>query len=551
MITYNSVLLVAQILFFALGAAFFLKSCIGKAPKEPMCIAESRLKEEELKKRRELKLTTPLSERTRPQSLDEIVGQEKGIRALRAALCGPNPQHILIYGPPGVGKTAAARLILEEAKRREDSPFTEESKFIELDATTLRFDERSIADPLMGSVHDPIYQGAGAFGQAGIPQPKEGAVSRAHGGVLFLDEIGELHPVQMNKLLKVLEDRVVYLQSSYYQEKDSRIPSYIHDIFRNGLPADFRLIGATTKSPEELPPALRSRCTEIYFEPLRPPALEAIAQNALKRLHLPWEDGVCAEVARFARGGRDAVNIVQSLGALAVMEQKQCATMQDLRWVLESGRYHPLPHAKISAEAKVGVVHALAVFGSMGGALLEVEAVVHGAEQGSLTVTGIVEEEEIKNGSGSGRRKSNARSSVENVLTLLEEYGFFAKAHHVHINFPGGIPVDGPSAGVAMFLAVYSAYIGKPVPSHIAVTGEVGIKGQVLAVGGIAQKVQAAVDAGATVVLLPADNVEEVPKDCTAKIVPLSSVREAILLAFGAEEAEEAVLSASGRGAML
>ena len=58
--------------------------------------------------------------------------------------------------------------------------------------TIMRYDERSIADPLIGSVHDPIYQGAGAYGVAGVPQVKEGAVSKAHGGVLFIDEIGEI-----------------------------------------------------------------------------------------------------------------------------------------------------------------------------------------------------------------------------------------------------------------------------------------------------------------------------------------------------------------------
>ena len=79
------------------------------------------------------------------------------------------------------------------------------------------------------------------MGVAGIPQPKPGAVTKAHGGMLFIDEIGELHPIQMNKLLKVLEDRKVYLESAYYNSEDSNIPMYIHDIFQNGLPADFRL----------------------------------------------------------------------------------------------------------------------------------------------------------------------------------------------------------------------------------------------------------------------------------------------------------------------
>ena len=88
---------------------------------------------------------------------------------MRAALCGPNPQHLLIYGPPGVGKTAAARVVLEEAKQNPLSPLKSTAKFIEVDATTARFDERGIADPLIGSVHDPIYQGAGPMGMAGIP----------------------------------------------------------------------------------------------------------------------------------------------------------------------------------------------------------------------------------------------------------------------------------------------------------------------------------------------------------------------------------------------
>ena len=182
---------------------------------------ESTKELEKLYKMRGVTLTVPLTEKSRPSSFQEVVGQDKGIKALKAALCGPNPQHVIIYGPPGVGKTAAARLVLEEAKKNSSSPFKKESKFVEIDATTIRFDERGIADPLIGSVHDPIYQGAGSLGVAGIPQPKPGAVTKAHGGVLFIDEIGELHPIELNKLLKVLEDRKVFLDSSYYSSKYS------------------------------------------------------------------------------------------------------------------------------------------------------------------------------------------------------------------------------------------------------------------------------------------------------------------------------------------
>src|SRR5690554_1283721 len=227
-----------------------------------------------------ISLTEPLSEVTRPRDFREIIGQDDGLKALRAALCGPNPQHVIVYGPPGVGKTAAARVVLEEAKSNPLSPFQRDAVFVEVDATTARFDERGIADPLLGSVHDPIYQGAGPLGMAGIPQPKPGAVTKAHGGVLFIDEIGELHPIQMNKLLKVLEDRKVFLESAYYNSEDKNIPAHIHQIFQEGLPADFRLVGATTRMPHEIPPALRSRCVEVFFRGLSPEQTAAIARNA-------------------------------------------------------------------------------------------------------------------------------------------------------------------------------------------------------------------------------------------------------------------------------
>ncbi|NLA85504.1 MAG: AAA family ATPase, partial [Clostridiales bacterium] len=255
--------MIIQLFFTIVIGLYFFNLLRGQQGNKSAIEKESRIEMEKLQRMREISLSEPLSEKTRPASFEDIIGQENGIRALRAALCGPNPQHIIIYGPPGVGKTCAARLVLEEAKKSGHSPFKMNAKFIEVDATSVRFDERSIADPLIGSVHDPIYQGAGAMGAAGIPQPKPGAVTKAHGGILFLDEIGELHPIQMNKLLKILEDRKVYLESAYYNSQDKNIPRHIHDIFQNGLPADFRLVGATTRSPSEIPPAIRSRCLEI------------------------------------------------------------------------------------------------------------------------------------------------------------------------------------------------------------------------------------------------------------------------------------------------
>lgn len=537
----------AQMLFFLLGAWYFLRSgSRRKGGRDGISMEENEREMEKLDAMRQVGLTEPLTEQTRPKSLGEIVGQELGIRALRAALCGPNPQHIIIYGPPGVGKTAAARLVLEEAKGRRHSPFSPNAKFVEVDATTLQFDERSIADPLLGSVHDPIYQGAGAFGQMGIPRPQPGAVSEANGGVLFIDEIGELHPIQMNRLLKVLEDRVAKFQSSYYSRENKRIPPYIHEIFQKGLPADFRLIGATTRNPSELPAALRSRCTEIFFDGLRPEAVEQIAADSMERVGLQYEDGLCGKIALYAGGGRDTVRLVQSLASLAEMKGRNWVGSADLEWVAEAGHYQPYPRQKVTAVPRVGVVNGLAVTGGMGGAVLTVEVKMQKSTVPHLQVTGIVEEEEIRSPHGVSKRKSNARSSVENVLTVLEGYGFDRSQYAVHINFPGGMPVDGPSAGTAMFLAAYSAFTGAAVPGDVALTGEISLTGKILPVGGVTEKLQAAEEASVTRAYIPKANWQGRYGRLGLEAVPVEEISELLEMVFAKKEEKQAGMPQRG-----
>ena len=536
-----------QMLFFLLGAWYFLRSgSRRKGGRDGISMEENEREMEKLDAMRQVGLTEPLTEQTRPKSLGEIVGQERGIRALRAALCGPNPQHIIIYGPPGVGKTAAARLVLEEAKGRRNSAFSPNAKFVEVDATTLQFDERSIADPLLGSVHDPIYQGAGAFGQMGIPRPQPGAVSEANGGVLFIDEIGELHPIQMNRLLKVLEDRVAKFQSSYYSRENKRIPPYIHEIFQKGLPADFRLIGATTRNPSELPAALRSRCTEIFFDGLRPEAVEQIAADSMERVGLQYEDGLCGKIALYAGGGRDTVRLVQSLASLAEMKGRNWVGSADLEWVAEAGHYQPYPRQKVTAVPRVGVVNGLAVTGGMGGAVLTVEVKMLKSTAPYLQVTGIVEEEEIRSPHGVSKRKSNARSSAENVLTVLEGYGFDRSRYAVHINFPGGMPVDGPSAGTAMFLAAYSAFTGAAVPGDVALTGEISLTGNILPVGGVTEKLQAAEEAGVTRAYIPKANWQGRYERLGLEAVPVEEISELLEMVFTKKEEKQAGMPQRG-----
>lgn len=533
---FGSILTFVQVFFAVVIGLYFWNLLKVQQGSKIVVEKESRKEMEKLQKMRSISLTEPLSEKTRPTSFSEIVGQAEGLKSLRAALCGPNPQHVIIYGPPGVGKTAAARLVLEEAKKNAISPFNEESKFIEIDATTARFDERGIADPLIGSVHDPIYQGAGQMGMAGIPQPKPGAVTKAHGGLLFIDEIGELHPVQMNKLLKVMEDRKVLLESAYYNSEDTNIPTHIHDIFQNGLPADFRMVGATTREPELISPAIRSRCLEIFFRQLLPGEIEKIAANAAHKIGMPLGEGSLEVITKYATNGREAVNIVQIAGGIAITEGRGEIKKSDVEWVVNSGQYTPRPEKKIPARPQVGLVNGLAVYGPNMGILLEVEAnaIPAARGQGKLTVTGMVEEEEIGSRGRTVRRKSMAKSSVDNVLTVLRRaLEVDPRDYDIHINFPGGAPADGPSAGVSIATAVYSAMLNIPVDNRIAMTGEVSIHGTVKPVGGIVAKVEAALQAGVKKVLIPSENDQEIFKELKElAVVPVDRLEEVISAAL-------------------
>ncbi|HWR38193.1 MAG TPA: Lon family ATP-dependent protease [Patescibacteria group bacterium] len=486
-----------------------------------------------LEKLEERHLTRSAMELLRPASLAEIVGQERAIEALRAKLASPYPQHLILFGPPGVGKTTAARLVLEEARKLKNTPFGQEAPFVEVDGTTLRWDPRDMTNPLLGSVHDPIYQGARRdLAETGVPEPKLGLVTDAHGGILFIDEIGEMDPMLQNKLLKVLEDKRVFFDSAYYDASDPHIPQYIRKLFEEGAPADFILIGATTREAQDIMPAIRSRCAEIYFEPLTPKNIEEIVTNAARRLDVPVDADVAALISEYTIEGRKAVNILADAYGLALMRcnrelENLSITTADVYRVAQVSRLTPYVNRRASQEREVGKVFGLGVAGYLG-SVLEIEAVAFPA---------------MEKGKGAMRFNdtagSMAKDSVFNAAAVVRKTtGQELSNYDIHVNIIGGGRIDGPSAGTAILAAVTSAISGRPLRQDVAITGEVSIQGKVKAVGGVFEKAYGAKQAGVTLMIIPEENKTDVPENHLGlKICPVATAEAALDILFGEPEA--------------
>ena len=458
-------------------------------------------KREQLEKLESVKLTQSVMELLRPKSLEEIVGQERTVKSLRAKLASPYPQHLILYGPPGVGKTTAARLVLEAVKSLDYSPFEEDAPFVETDGTTLRWDPRDMTNPLLGSVHDPIYQGAQkSLAESGVPEPKPGLVTDAHGGILFIDEIGEMDLMLQNKLLKVLEDKRAYFESAYYDPTNEHVPPYVRMLFENGAPADFVLIGATTRDASSINPALRSRCAEIYFEPLTPAHIVQIVNNAAEKLEVDLEQGVAELISEYTIEGRKAINILADAFSIALESgSDDKISKEQIYEVAQVSRLFQFVTKKASSKATVGHIFGLGVSGFLG-SVIEIEAVVFTAEKGKGT---------IRFNETAG---SMAKDSVFNAASVLRAVtGRDIHDFDVHINVIGGGNIDGPSAGTAILSALVSAVTGAKIRQDVAVTGEISLQGKVRPVGGVFEKAYGARQAGIKTLVIPKENSKDIP----------------------------------------
>lgn len=476
----------------------------------------------ELMKR--VRLTKSVMEVMRPQKQEEIIGQEKSVSALISKIASPFPQHVILYGPPGVGKTTTARLALEIAKRRKHTPFGKTAKFVEVDATTLRWDPKESINPLLGSVHDPIFQGANKeLAEMGVPEPKPGLVTEAHGGVLFIDEIGEMDVMLQNKLLKVLEDKKVNFDSSYYDINNENIPRYIKLLFEEGAPADFILIGATTRLPEEINPALRSRCAEVFFNPLSSSDIARIVLDAADKLGAKISIKGAELISSYTYEARKAVNILADCYSSMINdnEDKNIEISIDcIKEVIRKGRYVPLNKKKAESTKEVGRINGLGVSGYICN-VIELEAVCFAREDEAGTVR-------FNETAG-----SMTKDSLFNALSVIRKItDKNISKYDIHVNCVGGAKVDGPSAGAAITCLLYSAIMERSARQDTCITGEISIRGCIKAVGGVVEKITGAKRAGFKNIIIPEENKEEANEQDGINIIAAGNIQEVISFMF-------------------
>ena len=393
-------------------------------------------------------------------------------------------QILCLVGPPGVGKTSVGASIARAMNR----------KYVRVSLGGVR-DEADIRG------HRKTYIGAmpgriiTALTQAGVRNP-----------LILLDEIDKMcQSVQgdpASALLEVLDSE----QNKAFRDHFVELPFDLSDC----------VFITTANTLDTISRPLLDRMEVIEMQTYTKREKLSIAKNhlipkqlkrhGLSRRMLTLTEGAVSEIIDYytcEAGVRNLERLIAELARKAARRfvedpelKKIKITEAEISDVLGVRKLRP---ERLSDRDEVGVVNGLA-YTHAGGDVLRVEAAV-------LAGTGKIE----LTGSLGDVMKESARIAVSYVRSVAADYGIapdFYQTHDIHIHFPeGAVPKDGPSAGVTMVTALVSALTGRKVRRDVAMTGEVSLRGSVLAIGGLKEKTMAAYSAGITTVLLPEDNL--------------------------------------------
>lgn len=407
------------------------------------------------------------------------------------------------------------------------------------------------AGALLGDVlHDPLQ--SGGLGTPAYERVTAGKIHKAHGGVLFIDEIGNLQPHSQQELLTALQEKKYPITGQSERSSGAMV-------ITEPVPCDFIMVAAgNLETMQHMHPALRSRVRgygyEVYMNEVmddtaenRKKLVQFVAQEVNKDKKIPhFTKEAVEEIIREARkmagsGGkltvrlRELGGLVRAAGDLAVEENVKFTERihvlkaKKLARPLEqqlADKY--IEHKKkydviMTSGERVGRVNGLAVLGSgaaLSGIVLPIEAeVTPGGEKAEFIATGKLGE--------------IAKEAIKNVSAIILK-GLkedIKEKHDIFIQFLQTYEgVEGDSASIAVATAIMSALKKVPIKQDLAMTGSLSIRGEVLAIGGVTAKVEAAIDAGLKQVIIPKSNEQDLVLSKEQlekiKIIPVSRIEE-------------------------
>jgi Lon-like ATP-dependent protease len=406
---------------------------------------------------------------------------------------------------------------------------------------------------LLGDVqHDPFQ--SGGLGTPPHERVVMGDIHKANGGVLFIDEIANLSPEMQIQLLTAMQDKRATITGRSERSAGAMVKT-------TPAPCDFVLVGAgNPNSISNMSPALRSRIRgygyEVYMNDTMPDTIENrdkiarfVAQEVAKDKKIPpFSREAVGEIVKEARRKagrknsltlflRDLGGVIRVAGDVAKENRHSVVTVSDIerarnfaksfeqqiasKYIKEKKEYDIIQNKG----SRIGRVNGLAVIeNSDSGLMLPIEAIIT---------------KSMRKGAGeiiaTGKLGEIAQEAVKNVSAIVKLYAKEPLTNYdIHIQFLQAYSgVEGDSASISVAASILSALTGVPIKQSTAMTGSISILGEVLPVGGVNAKIEAAVNAGMSEVIIPASNLGDIVSTYkSVKIIPVQNITEVVKYAM-------------------
>ena len=433
--------------------------------------------------------------------------------AVRALSKKGNSSILCLVGPPGTGKTSIARSVAEALNK----------KYVRIclggvrDEAEIRGHRRTYVGAMPGRIVNGLKQ-------AGVRNP-----------LILLDEIDKVSNDHKGDTFSALLEVLDSEQNSHFRDHYVEIPVDLSDVF----------FIATANSTSTIPRPLLDRmevievtsytANEKFHIAKKHLVKKQLKANGIKEAQLSFSDGALKDMIQFYTREAGVRTLERTIGTVCRKAARELLKNKDKKIRVSGtnlGKY--LGKKKytldtINKKDEVGIVRGLA-WTSVGGDTLQIE-VNKMPGKGDIELTGQLGDV----------MKESARTAVSFVRSVSEEYNIpdnAFKENDFHIHIPeGAVPKDGPSAGITMATAILSAVTERKVRADIAMTGEVTLRGRVLPIGGLKEKILAAKTAGVKTVLVPKENekdVEEISKEIKSgvEIIFVEKMEEVIKHAF-------------------